>query len=173
MPTKPKAKTTTPTRRHPANTDNDLEAANTARDTAMKKWRGLERTNRSLRRQLDMKDTEIQLRETAMRAGVQDVDYAIRLMTRSLKGKTEAEIAEFNEEEYFTKLKTSKPYLFNEVHVPANTGNGNVETPPAPKADEVQQAVAGNSGFDAMKATKKEIDDRLNALGVDPNIAAF
>ena len=113
------------------------------------------------------------LREELYRAGVHDVDYALRLLTRQLEGKSEEEIGAFDRDAFYKGLRTEKPYLFGETVAPATTGT-NGSTPdgfapavPAPGGAAVEQAQRDQ--FDARKAKPNEIVDRLRALGLNPH----
>ena len=142
-----------------------LLSSEKAKETNYRKWKASERRNRELKRQMAAKDAEMQLREVAVQAGVTDVDYAIRLMTRDLNGKSEDELKAFNEKEYFSGLKDTRPYLFSIKEQPATTGNTTDEAPPEPKATEVNTAAAEGGKFDARKASKEEFDSRLRQFG--------
>lgn len=138
-------------------------------EKATRQWKTSEKRRRDLQRKLDAKDVEMELREQAVLAGVTDVDYALRLLSRRLAGKSEEDLASFDEKQFFTDLKESKPYLFGEQVVPATTGNGSSEDPPAPSSDEVNKdSEAGH--FNARTASREDVDKRLRSLGLDPNV---
>lgn len=121
---------------------------------------------RKLQRQLEAKEAEMALREAAVSHGVKDVDYALRLLQRELDGKTEAELAGFDEAAFFgQKLRSSHPYLFGELVVPATTGTG-ATGPAAPKAASVQAATGSAGQFDAKKATAEDYQRELRRRGL-------
>jgi hypothetical protein len=143
--------------------------AEKARDT--RKWRTERDRRKSLESQLQAKDAEIALREIAVRKGVKDVDYALRLLVRENKGKSEEECAQFNEGEFFDGLRDKSPYLFGEIEVPATTGTAGAENPDAPTpptADQVSTQVAAGDQFDARTATREEVERRLQDMGATP-----
>lgn len=139
-----------------------------------KQWRASERKNRELQQQLDARDAEMHLREELYRSGVTDTDYALRLLTRELEGKTEEEITAFDRSKFYEGLRTSRPYLFGEKVVPATTGTSGTKTdgtsppPPAPGAVAADAAQAGK--FDARKAKPEEVSARLRELGLNPHL---
>lgn len=135
-----------------------------------RKWRQEERRRRDLQRQLDAKEAEMQLREVAIQTGVKDVDYAIRLLTRELKGKKEEELAAFDEAAFFKGLRNDRPYLFGEYQAPATTGNAAEEPPPQPEAGDVTTAAAGDGQFDARSASREDYEKRLRQLGLNSHI---
>lgn len=149
--------------------ERENEKLRNEREKSKRRWKAEEKRRRDLQRKLDAKDVEMQLREQAVMAGVKDVDYALRLLSRRLSGKSEDELASFDESEFFTKLKEDKPYLFGEQIVPATTGNGGSDDPPAPSSDEVSKTVEPGH-FDARQADPKDVSKRLRELGLDPNV---
>lgn len=146
---------------------------NDERSKMRKQWRVEERRRRELQSQLDAKEAEMALREELYRAGVQDTDYALRLLTRQLEGKSEEEIGAFNRADFYAELRKEKPYLFGETVAPATTGtngtkaDGSAPVVPAPGGAAVDQAQRDQ--FDARKAKPQEISDRLRALGLNPH----
>lgn len=146
-----------------------FERAEKARKENMRKWRAAEKRRRDAQRQLAAKEAEMELREVAIQAGVKDVDYAIRLLTRKLHGKTEEELASFDESGFFTDLRDERPYLFGEQVIPANTGSTSANSgdePPAPGPDQTQQVEAESTQFDARKASPEEVAQRYKELGL-------
>jgi hypothetical protein len=121
---------------------------------------------RDLQRQLDAKDAEMSLRETAVAVGVKDVDYALRLLTRHLEGKPEEELKDFDECKFFEGLREGKPYLFGESVVPATTGtNGNTPIPPKPGT--TAAANAKDAQVDAREMKQEEFTAKLQKMGLD------
>lgn len=125
---------------------------------------------RKLQRQLEAKEAEMALREAAVSHGVKDVDYALRLLQRELDGKTEAELAGFDERAFFgQKLRSSHPYLFGETVVPATTGTGSTG-PTAPKAAQVQAATGSAGQFNARAASHEAYQAELRRRGLSIGI---
>lgn len=143
-----------------------------------KQWRVEERRRRDLQAALDAKDAEMGLREELYRAGVKDVDYTLRLLTRQLEGKTQEEIAKFDRNAFYTTLRTDKPYLFGETVAPANTGtDASAKTPgtpgappPTPAPGSVTATEADKTKFDARTAKPEEVQARLRSLGLNPHL---
>lgn len=146
-----------------------LEQSEKARKESVRKWRAAEKRRRDAQRQLAAKEAEMELREVAIQSGIRDVDYSIRLLTRHLHGKSEAELAEFDEKAFFSGLREERPYLFGESVLPANTGstlaNGG-EEPAAPGPDQSHKIEAESKQFDARKASPEEIAARYKELGL-------
>lgn len=128
------------------------------------------RRRRELERSLEAKEAEMAIRETAMQAGVRDIDYAVNLLARNLESKSEEELAAFDEKQFFSGLRNTHPYLFGEVSRPATTGPG-VGVQPAPmKPGTVAQTTAQNSQVDARKMNQSEFQEYLRAKGLSsPN----
>jgi len=124
---------------------------------------------KEIQRQLDAKEAEMELRESAVINGIKDPDYAIRLLTRALESKSEEELAKFDHGKFFSELRSSHPYLFNEVVKPATTGNG-AGAPAAPKPAEAAAAAAQAGKVDATKMTAEEYRAHLAKRGLAINI---
>ncbi len=152
----------------------DIVRLERERSKARENWRKEEKRRKVAERKLAAKEAEIELRQIAMEQGVKDVDYAIRLMTRSLTGKSKEDLEAFNEAEFFVGLKTDRPYLFGEITIPANTGTGagDDDTPPVPKPGEVITKTAESTHFDARTASKEEVDARMRELGLNTSGSA-
>jgi len=171
----PKGEPTMATKSKTPDPKAEMEALrlNDERSKMRKQWRVEERRRRELQSQLDAKEAEMALREELYRAGVQDTDYALRLLTRQLEGKSEEEIGAFNRADFYAELRKEKPYLFGETVAPATTGtngtkaDGSAPVVPAPGGAAVDQAQRDQ--FDARKAKPQEISDRLRALGLNPH----
>lgn len=187
--TPPKGAPTMPTKPAPKNQDEDRLRAESLRasddKTKMRKqWRQENRKRRELEAALQAKDAEIGLREECYRAGVKDVDYVIRLLTRELQGKTQEEIAAYDRNKFYEATRKDKPYLFGEAVVAATTGTGGeVKTEagggssttangapaaPAPGATAIVDANAKK--FDARTAKPDEVQARLRELGLNPHL---
>jgi len=139
------------------------------RSKAREQWRKEEKRRKTAERRLAAKEAEIELRQIAMEQGVKDVDYAIRLMTRELQGKSKEDLSSFDEKGFFSGLKADRPYLFGEITIPATTGTGagDEETPPVPKPGEVITNQADTTQFDARTASKEDVNKRMRELGLN------
>lgn len=124
---------------------------------------------KELQRQLDAKEAEMELRESAVMAGVKDPDYALRLLTRSLESKSEEELAKFDHSKFFNDLRGTHPYLFGEVVKPATTGNG-AGAPAAPKPGDVTAGNAQSGKVDATKLSPEEYRALLAKRGLAINV---
>ncbi len=132
------------------------------------KWRKEEKRRKAAEQKLAAAQAEMEIREIAINAGVKDVDYAVRLMTRECAKLPKDKLAEFDENQFFTGLRDTKPYLFGETVAPANTGTGTGDetTPPEPKPGEVLTQTGDDSQFDAKTASKEDVDKRMRELGL-------
>ncbi len=96
-----------------------------------------------LQRNLDAEQAANQLRLVAVREGVHDVDYALELLTRAYRGKTEKELASFDELKFFKEdLRKSHPFLYGIVAEPAGqrveaAKDGNPAGTPVPGKKEI------------------------------------
>ena len=124
---------------------------------------------KELQKAIDAKEAEWELRQSAIFAGVKDVDYALRLLTRDLDGKTEEELKAFDESKFFVSLKDKHPYLFGEVVRPATTGTGINGTPSGQSPADIAAKNAANGKFDAMRASPEEYKEHLRRLGLSQN----
>lgn len=122
-----------------------------------------------LQDKLDATEAEMQLRLAATKAGVQDVDYAVELLRRKLKGKTQEQLGAFDESSYFTTdLKKSHPYLYQPVVVPANTSGSGTTAEPAPAAQSQQtKAQIDAKKTDASQLSREEYDNLLSKHGLN------
>jgi hypothetical protein len=129
-----------------------------------------EKKRQQLERQLEAQEAESALRIAAIRAGVEDVDYALELCRRDMEDKTEAELVEFDENSFFAiGLRETHPYLYGVVDVPATTGNAGANAAPPPGTTQVQPEQPGNGAIDAKKMTREEYNDLLRKKGLlDP-----
>lgn len=154
--------------------DAKAKADEQARQDDRKRWRSEERKRRELQAALDAKEAEMGLREEMWRAGVSDVDYTMRLLTRELEGKSEDEIAKYDRKSFYDKLKGERPYLFGEKVAPANTGTNGTKpdgsAPETPKPGDPSKEKAADQQFDARKAKPEEVQARLRALGLNPHM---
>lgn len=114
----------------------------------------------------DSRDAEMELRTAALMAGIKDPEFAIRLLTRELQGKTEEDLAKFDEGKFFEGLRSTRPYLFGEVVKPATTGNGAGGAPPTPKPGDATQGNVQANQVDARKMSKEEFMKHLQARGL-------
>jgi len=120
------------------------------------------------RRRREALEAERELERTAWKVGVRDTDYAIRLLTRHLQGKSEDDLKAFDEEKFFSGLRETHPYLFGEVQKPATTGTGGT-LPPPPKPGDAARGAAAGAKVDASKMTKEEFRAHLAKRGLSLN----
>lgn len=132
------------------------------------KWRREEKRRKLAEHKLAAAQAEMEVREIAINAGVKDIDYAVRLMTRECAKLPKEELGNFDESKFFTGLRDTKPYLFGEMTVPANTGTGagDNDTPQEPKPGEVLTQNADDTQFDAQTASKADLSKRMRELGL-------
>lgn len=152
--------------------DEGLTKAELRRKRLAKK---LLRTKKQLAKQREANETraaEFEVREAAIRAGVQDVDYALQLFRRHIAKMTKAELSAFDEHAWFaTDLRKSHPYLYGTVTRPADTGPGAKDAPPPsavtpPAAPAVTVKGADDGQIDARKMSRKEYTDYLRSKGL-------
>lgn len=118
------------------------------------------------RSEVDAVRAEMHLRTIAAGVGVQDIDYAITLLTREVEKLTPEQAAQFDERAYFDGLRKSKPMLFGEMVQPANTGTGGGSAPTPPRPGQVASQTAQNGKVDARKMDAKAYKELLQARGI-------
>lgn len=119
------------------------------------------------RAEVDAVRAEMHLRTVAAGVGVQDIDYAITLLTREVERLTPEEAEQFDERAFFDKLRQSKPLLFGEAVQPANTGIGGGSAPRPPAPNQVASPAAGRT--DARKMDNKQYQELLRSRGINPH----
>lgn len=132
-----------------------------------------ERQRKALQGKLDAQEAEHELRFAAVRAGVDDVDYAVVLLRRQLIGKTEEELAQFDEGAFFNQeLKKSHPYLYKSGTREANSSPapdgvaGKDDGAPTPAAPTAQPDGAQDSQVDARKLSNDAYAQLLRKRGL-------
>lgn len=125
----------------------------------------LDEKRKDLQQHIFAKEAEFALREVAAMQGVRDVDYAIRLFTREMEGKSEEDLAKVDEAEFFKGLRTEHPYIFGEVVRPATTGTG-TGSPPVPKPGEAINTTVQSNQVDARKMKPEEFREHLRQRGL-------
>lgn len=122
-------------------------------------------------RKLQATEAEFELKFLAKDLGIKDPDYAVSLFVRECQGKSQEDLDKMDERKFFEGLKETRPHLFVDPVVPANTGttaqgNGNGNAPPPPGAARVNTAGAQAGQFDARKATREEYQAELKKRGL-------
>lgn len=120
---------------------------------------------RDAERQRDATEARRALERAAYRAGVQNVDYAIHLLTQHLEGRSEKELESFDEGKFFEGLRAEHPYLFGEVRVAATTGTGATQ-PATPKPAAVAATAAKAGAVDTRKMNRDEYQAYLRSRGL-------
>lgn len=146
--------------------ERDRQRLDREREALARKLAHEAQQRRALQQALDAKDAEMSLREVAVAKGIRDIDYAVRLLTRHLEGKEEAELQAFDEGKFFDDLRSTHPYLFGEVTKPATTGTGTGNAPPPPKPGTAAQTQAQSGQVDARKMTREEYNEHLRKKGL-------
>lgn len=159
-------------RREQGRWERERERLQREKDALARRMTQEARQRKALQAALDAKDAEMSLREVAVKTGVRDIDYAVRLLTRHLEGLSEEEIAKldggkgFDEAKFFEGLRGSHPYLFGEVTKPATTGTGAGNAPPPPKPGAAAQAQQEGNKTDARKMSREEYQELLRKRGL-------
>ena len=135
-----------------------------------------EKRRKEAEQRVQAMEAEMTLRTAAVRAGVQDVDYALELLRRKINGKSADELKSFSEDDFFAKdLRSSHPYLYGVTDVPANTApnaSKDAPKPPAPvgKPTSMPAPNPGNGGngssIDARKLSPQEYTELLQRYGI-------
>jgi hypothetical protein len=129
-----------------------------------------EKRRRELERELERKDVERLMERAAIRAGVQDVDYAMTLLNRKIQSMSPEEAKQgFDEEKFFNEeLRKSHPILYGTETRPATTGtHGSAEPPKAPKPGEAPPGKEGDNGMvDARDLSGEDYQKLLEKMGL-------
>jgi hypothetical protein len=154
----------------------ELERREKDLQDAQRKLRLEEKRRKEIQRVMDQREVEQTIREQAILAGIQDVDFAVELARREARQivnsvppeKVEEALRAFDERKFFHGLRDKRPYLFGEKVVPATTGTGSDAqvTPPAPSPAKVVDTAAKSDQVDARKMSRDEFSARLQALGL-------
>lgn len=132
-----------------------------------------EKRRKAAEKKLESMEAEKLLERAAIRAGVQDVDYALELLRRKLKAMSPEDMAAFDETKFFKEdLRTSHPYLYGIQERPATTGPGAQTAPKGPQqpnAVKKDQAEEGDKKRDARNMSQDEYTKLLKQHGLtDP-----
>ncbi len=147
-----------------------LELSDSKNTELHKKLRQESSSRRKLGRERNALEAEMLIREAAARVGVKDVDYAMRLLTRDLEGKTEEDLKTFDEGKFFEGLRKPHPYLFGETTQPATTGNNAGSAPTAPNPGAAAGAAASGGQVDARTMDRKDYLEHLKARGLQLSV---
>jgi len=102
--------------------------------------------------QLEALQAESELRVEAVRHGVQDVDYALHLVRKSLSGQTPKDLAAFDAKKFFrATLKSTHPTLYEATVIPATTGTES-------KGDDAAKASAADEASKKAPPVKRAKD---------------
>lgn len=114
------------------------------------------------------KESEAELRDVARAQGVVGdyVDDVLARLRKKIAAMNEEEIATFNEEEWIASLKEKHPFWFGVRSEPANAGNAEREQPGKPGAAAATKRAGEASAFNAMTASRKDVEARIAALGI-------
>lgn len=116
----------------------------------------------------DAIEAEMYVRQAAAQSGIKDIDYALRLLTQDLDGKSEEDLEKFNELKFFEGLREKHPYLFGEPPTkPATTGTGAGSAPPTPTPGAAQQGAAQGDQVDAKGMDPKQFREHLAKRGLN------
>jgi len=157
----------TQTSRRTTKQDREIARLQEQRRSANRARAAAERKLREQQRAAEARDAEHELRVAAARHGVKDVDYALVLLQRKLKGMPEKDLAAFDEDVFFsTELRKTNPYVYGEEVQPATTspeGTSKVtpKTPTTPTPPNGQQK-------DARAMSKSEYEQTLRQRGFTP-----
>lgn len=127
-----------------------------------------ERRRKAAEERNEALEAEMVLRTSAVKAGVQDVDYSLELLRRRLSTTTAEELKGFNETKFFSEdLRKSHPYLFSVREEPAQTGpTDGPRGAPAPKKQQVAPPTPPN-GKDPRSVSREEYLKKLHGLGLN------
>lgn len=139
--------------------------------TLRRSYAAEERRRKAAEEALAAQEVDHQLRLAAVKAGVQDVDYALEVLRRQVQHKSEAELAQFDEHAFFRlELRKSHPYLFEApAPAPSPPEEEPANTSPrgrAPRPDAAERSAPANGSMDATKLSRAEYDKLLREKGL-------
>jgi hypothetical protein len=143
-------------------------------DEERQRWKSDRKARRRLERDVEAKDTEIQLRGQIYGFGVtgRNVDYVLHQLRLDMRGKSVEELAKYDPKAFVETLRKDQPYLFGETVQPATTGtNGTTPetgTPATPPAGQPTVDAAAQMQFDARSAKPEAVSEFMKKLGLDP-----
>lgn len=156
----------------PKNRDDRAAMARYERD--VKQWQQKDRDSqaqlaneRKLRkraeRQRDAAEARAQLERIASQAGIVKLGQAIYLFEERHRNMSRDDLAKIDEAAFFQGLRSTDPYLFNEVTVPATTGTSGGP----PSAPAVKPPTTPTNGMgDAMKMNRTEWQRHQQSRGI-------
>lgn len=174
-------------RRNQAQPNNDVETLRADNQRLTKQLNAETRKRRAAETARQQAEADAQLRESAARAGLVDIEYALHLIKRDPKvaQMTNEQRVAFDETKYFNDLRATHPTLFGIEQAPAQTApapapaagpkpaplpglapNG-PGTETAPKAGD-QPPNGSSASVDARELTDAEYKKRLRSLGINP-----
>lgn len=143
--------------------DRDLRRVQEENARLKQKAQNEERRRREADKARQAAEARSELERSAVAAGVQDVDYAVHLLEKHVRGLSEEAIEAFDESKFFEDLRTEKPHLFGVTHVPATTGTGPGNARPVSAARATNGTVTQP---DAMKMSREEYQEHLRRRGL-------
>ena len=167
---KPQAKPQSPVRQSSGMSARDVGKLEAERVRLRQQAAQQEKKARLARRENEKLRVEMQLRESALKSGIHDVDYAIHLLKRKYTGMKSADLQSFNESDFFTGLRTVSPHLFGVRSEPATTGTAHQPAPPTPgqiNPQHMQQpAPLSHTPKSAKEMTRAEYIAELRKRGI-------
>lgn len=128
---------------------------------------GEEKRRKRTETELMATQAESELRVIAIRAGIQDVDYALHLMRQEIKGKDDSFLTKFDEGKFFGGLREKHSYLFGVETRPADTTPDTTKpnTPPTPPPKTPPPVDQTKS---VKEMSPQQYQDHLRSLGITP-----
>jgi len=116
----------------------------------------------------DKADVIKDLSIAAAYAGVRHIDFAIDMLNKQMKGKSEQELSGFDENKFFSGLKQTHPFLFHAEQQLATTAPTGSETtaPAAGSTVTVTQKAVDDKTIDARKLSQDEYQALLRKHGL-------
>jgi hypothetical protein len=141
-----------------------------ALDAEKQRAQQAEKQFKASQKKIEAMQIDQDLRETAIKANVKDVDYAMTLLQRELASKSDDELRTFDESAYFAGLRGTHGHLFGERAEPATTSR--VADPTHPNVTQTQKQTANQVGKgDGMKMPDQDYRTRIKELGLAlPNL---
>lgn len=140
---------------------------NRARANEERKRKAAEARNEAL-------EAEMILRTTAIKSGVQDVDYGLELLRRKLTSLSADELRTFDEGKYFSEdLRKTHPYLYGVQERPAQTAAPETKQGGAPPPKKPEKKPTEKENGDVRSMPRDEYLTKLRGLGLNDPSAGF
>lgn len=116
--------------------------------------------------QLEVFREEQKMREDMIRSGIRDIDFSFFELKKHLATLDDEKLKAFELKGWVDDQRKSRPYLFGEQPVPANTGVAQPPPVAPPGPGQIQGAAGDASKVDARNLSPEEFKKRMAGHGI-------